>query len=131
MPRRRSENPTELELAILKVLWQTSPRVVEEVREALAAAGRELTYSTVVTMMNIMVKKKLLQRNKTGRALEYSPLVDEQGVHRRVLGDVLNRVFDGSASAVMLELLETADIDAAELNEIRKLIARKARELKQ
>ena len=75
MARPLSEHPTELELAILKILWQKSPQTVETVREALAGAGRDLTYSSVITMLNIMVRKKYLQRVKRGRAFEYEPLV--------------------------------------------------------
>ncbi len=130
MARSGSENPTELELAMLKVLWQESPRNVESVRQALAAAGRDLTYSSVITVLNIMVRKKYLKRAKRGRAFEYLPLVDEQGVHRRMLGDLVQRVFDGSAQAVFLELLATSDVDSDELDAIRRLINRKARELK-
>lgn len=125
MPRPASEHPTELELEILKVLWRKQSGTVEEVREALAAAGRELTHSSVITMMNIMVRKKYLARRKEGRAFVYRPLVEEQRVGRGLLADIVDRVFDGSASAVMLELLETADVDAAELAAIRKLIARR------
>ena len=129
MARPGSDYPTELELALLKVLWQKSPQTVETVREALLAGGRELTYSSVITMLNIMVRKKFLKRTKRGRAFEYAPLVEEQDVHRRMLGDLVNRVFDGSAKAVMLELLETSDVNANELNAIRRLINRKAREI--
>jgi len=129
MARSGSEHPTELELAMLKVLWQRAPQTVEAVRDALAAAGRDLTYSSVITVLNIMVRKKYVRRTKHGRAFEYSPVVEEQGVHRRMLEDLLNRVFDGSARAVVLELLETSDIDSDELDAIRKLVNRKAREL--
>ena len=128
MARPGSEHPTELELALLKVLWQAAPQTVESVRETLAASGRELTYSSVITMLNIMVRKKYLKRTKRGRAFEFTPLVEEQGIHRRMLDDLVNRVFDGSAQAVMLELLQTSDVNADELNAIRRLINRKARE---
>ncbi|HEV7225694.1 MAG TPA: BlaI/MecI/CopY family transcriptional regulator [Pirellulales bacterium] len=128
MARPNKPHPTDLELAILKVLWQKAPQTVEAVREALAAGGRGLTHSSVITMMNIMVRKKYLQRKKRGRAFEYDPLVDGQDVNRRLLGDMVNRVFDGSAAAVLLELLETSDVSQDELAEIRRLINRKAQE---
>ncbi|HKI17929.1 MAG TPA: BlaI/MecI/CopY family transcriptional regulator [Isosphaeraceae bacterium] len=127
MGRSSSQHPTELELAILKVLWQSAPRTVEGVREALAAADRDLTHSSVITVMNIMVRKRYLNRTKKGRAFEYEPLLRGRDVNRRFLHDLVNRVFDGSAKAVMLELLETSDVDADELAEIRRLIDRGAR----
>jgi predicted transcriptional regulator len=128
LSRSKTRRPTELELAILKILWQRSPLTVEPVREALAAAGRELAYSSVITVMNIMVKKRQLRRTKRGRAFEYEPLVEDQEVHRSLLGDLVDRVFDGSAAAVLLELLETSDVSPQELVEIRKLINRKVKE---
>lgn len=128
MARPTSEHPTELELAILKVLWHKGPQTVEAVREGLAGAGRELSHSSVITVMNIMVRKGYLQRVKRGRAFEFETLIEGQAVGRRMLGDLVNRVFDGSAGSVMLELLETSDIDQAELAQIRRLIDRKAKE---
>lgn len=88
----------------------------------LAAEGRELSHSSVITVMNIMVRKEYLERTKSGRAFEFSPLVAEEEVGRGMLSDLMTRVFDGSASTLMLRLLETSDLDAGELAEIRKLI---------
>ena len=131
MARPASEHPTELELSILKLLWQKAPRLVEEVREGLASAGRELTYSSVITIMNIMVRKKYLKRNKNGRAFEFTPLLEEDSVGRSMLQDLMTRVFDGSATSLMLQLLETGDVNSEELTAIRQLINRKAKELNQ
>ena len=128
MARPNSEHPTELELTILKVLWQKSPATVEGVRESLAKAGRPLAHSSVITVMNIMVRKKYLERVKRGRAFEYQPIVAGEDVNRGMLSDLVNRVFDGSATAVMLELLETSDVGAKDLAEIRRLINQKAKE---
>ena len=131
MARPASEHPTELELSILKLLWQKAPRLVEEVREGLASAGRELTYSSVITIMNIMVRKKYLKRNKNGRAFEFTPLLEEDSVGRSMLQDLMTRVFDGSATSLMLQLLETGDVNSEELAAIQQLINRKAKELNQ
>ncbi len=128
MARPPSEHPTELELAILKTLWHRSPKTVDEVREALADSQRELTHSSVITVMNIMVRKGYLERNKRGRAFEFSPLTEERTVGRGMLSDLVTRVFDGSAHSVMVELLETHDVDSNELKVIRKLINRIAKE---
>ena len=122
-----SKHPTELELEILKILWQQGPCTVEQVRESLSAVDRDLTHSSVITVMNIMVKKGYLERNKQGRAFQYEAHVSDTQINRGMLGDLMERVFDGSASALMLELLETADLDAEELKKIRAMINRKAR----
>lgn len=131
MARPASEYPTDLELSILKVLWQSAPRTVDEVREALAAGGRELTHSSVITIMNIMVRKKSLKRVKRGRAYEFTPLLDEGRVGRSMVQDLVSRVFDGSAHSLVLQLLETEDVDSQELLAIRQLINRRAKELNQ
>ena len=131
MARPASEHPTELELSILKVLWQEAPKIVDDVREALAAGGRELTHSTVITIMKIMVRKGYLQRAKKGRAFEFTPVLEENSVGQSMVQDLLSRVFDGSAHSLVLQLLETADVDSTELRAIRQLINRKAKELNQ
>lgn len=131
MPRPASEQPTELELEILKVLWQESPLPVRDVRERLAAdAQRDLTHSSVITMLNIMVRKGFLRRTKEGKAFLFAPKVAKENVSGGFVGDLLSRVFDGSPHALVLNLLETTDLDADELAEIRRLINRKAKEQK-
>jgi BlaI family penicillinase repressor len=132
MSRTGSEHPTELELMILKVLWKESPLAVREVRDRLATAplARDLTHSSVITILNIMVRKGFLQREKEGKAFLFSPLSAEREVSRGMLADLLGRLFDGSASAVVLDLLEVSDVDADEIREIRSLINRKAKEQK-
>jgi BlaI family transcriptional regulator, penicillinase repressor len=127
--RPGSDSPTELELEILKVLWGASPLPVRDVRRLLQEkAGRTLTHSSVITMLNIMVRKGFLRRHKEGKAFFFSPKVEKKEVSGGFVGDLLGRVFDGSAAAMVLNVIETADLDADELNELRKLINRKAKE---
>ena len=128
MARPKSEYPTELELQILKILWDRSPLPVRDVREALAAAGRDIAHTSVITTLNTMVTKRYLRRKKEGKAFLFSPLADRDEVTQRMLGDVVDRVFDGSAAAVMLSLLDRADLDASELKELRRAIERKMKE---
>lgn len=128
MARPTSEYPTELELQILKILWQRSPLPVREIRQALADGGRDLAHTSVITTLNIMVRKTYLKRAKDGIAYLFTPRVAQEDVSGRMLGDIVDRVFDGSASEVMLSLLKTSDIDADELKELRRLINRLAKE---
>ncbi len=108
MARPPLKHPTELELEILKVLWQRAPLAVREVRAALAASppARELAHTSVITMLNIMVRKKYLRRTRAGKAYLYAPQVGAEEVTGQMLGDLVDRAFQGSASAVMLSLLE-------------------------
>ncbi|HEX7375496.1 MAG TPA: BlaI/MecI/CopY family transcriptional regulator [Pirellulales bacterium] len=129
MVRKRSEQPTELELEILNVLWSEAPLLVRDVRARLEArSGRQLAHSSVITMLNIMYRKGFLRRQKQGKSFIFWPRDKKQNVAGRMIGDLVSRAFGGSASAMVLNLLETTDLDAEELAEIRKLVARKAKE---
>jgi len=127
MARRASKHPTELELEILKILWRDGPGSVRQVRDALAGL-RDLAYTSVMTIMTIMTDKGYLQRSKSRGVYVYRPCVTQRATTRDMLRDLMNRAFDGSAASVMLNLLETADIDAEELKQLRELINRKAEE---
>jgi len=129
MARSASKHPTELELEILKVVWQTEPTTVRQVRDTLANV-RDLAYTTVMTMMSIMADKGYLTRKKDGRSYVYEAVYREQKASRNMLQDIVDRVFGGSTTAVMQHLLETSEIDDDELKQIRSLINRKTRERK-
>jgi len=129
MARPESIRPTELELEILKILWVESPLAVRDVRTRLAdSAGRELTHSSVITMLNIMVRKRYLSRRKEGKAFLFSPRIAQENVSGNMLRDLVARLFNGSTSALALNLLESAELDSDELQELRKLIQRKSKE---
>ncbi|QDT45229.1 Penicillinase repressor [Gimesia alba] len=129
MARPGSEHPTKLELEILKILWEESPLPVREVRAKLESeANRPLAHSSVITTLNIMYDKGLLRRRKAGKSFLFSPKVEKDQIAGGIMGDLLSRLFDGSPSAMMLNLLETTDINSRELAELRKLITRKAKE---
>src|SRR5436190_12845677 len=128
MPRPSSEQPTELELQFLKILWEKSPLPVREIRDRLAATGRDIAHTSVITTLNTMVKKRFLTRKKEGKAFLFVPRITREQVSRSVLGDVVNRVFDGSASAVLTGLFEHSDIQPDELKELRKLINQRMKE---
>jgi len=124
--------PTELELLILKVLWRSDvadlPLAVRDIRSGLAESGRNLAHTSVITTLNIMVDKKFLRRTKRKNAFYFSPKLEQETVESRVIEDVLNRVFDGSAQSLMLALLDQSDVDSDDLIEIRKMINRKAKQ---
>ena len=128
MVRTAAEQPTELELQLLKLLWEKSPQPVREVRDSLAKSGRDIAHTSVITTLNTTVKKQLLTRQKEGKAFLFAPCVTREQVSRTVLGDMVNRVFDGSAKAVLLGIFEHNDIDRNELKELRKLIDQRMKE---
>ena len=129
MPRVESGYPTELELDILKVLWAEAPLAVREVRKRLERdAGRRLAHSSVITMLNIMHRKGYLRRKTDAKAFLFSPKLAKERVTGGMTRDLMSRAFDGSAKALVLNLLNTTDIDPRELAEIRTLVNRKAKE---
>lgn len=125
MARPASKYPTELELQILKVLWQQSPLLARDVQAALASDGRDLAKTSIITTLNTMVAKQYLTRSKQGNMYLFMPRITESEVGDRVIGDVVDRVFDGSTSAVLLKLFDVKDVDADELKELRRIIDRK------
>jgi predicted transcriptional regulator len=128
MTRPPSEFPTELELQFLKILWEKSPEPVREIRDALAKSGRDIAHTSVITTLNTMVKKRFLTRRKVGKSFLFAPRITREQVSQSMLGDVLNRVFDGSAKAVVMGLFEQSDMKPDELKELRKLVDQRMRE---
>ena len=126
MARAAAKLPTELELEILKVLWQLGSASVRQVRDALVPF-RELAYTSVMTMLTIMARKGYVKRKKEGRSYVYQAKYHEHKASSNMLRDVIDRLFGGSPAAVMQHLIETSDLDDAELKQIRQLINRKAR----
>ena len=82
MARPPSDQPTELELQFLKMLWECSPQPVREIRDALARDGRDIAHTSVITTLNTMVGKKFLKRKKQGKSYLFSPRVTREQVSR-------------------------------------------------
>lgn len=127
MARPVSRYPTELELEILKILWREGEGTVREVQEALIPF-RKLAYTSVMTIMDILFKKGYLRRKKVGKGFNYTPRVTEEKTTRGMLSDLVDRAFEGSARSVMLNLLESREMDSKELSELRSLLDRKIKE---
>jgi len=130
MARPASRYPTELELTILKVLWRDAPLLARDVQNALAEQGRDLAKTTVITTLNTMVDKRYLRRKKRGNSFLFSPRIDAATVSEQVLSDVVDRVFDGSTSAVLLKLFDVRSIASGELKELRRMIDQKLKDAK-
>jgi BlaI family penicillinase repressor len=127
MSRPPSRHPTELELQILKILWGQGPGTVREVQQRLLP-GRRLAYTSVMTVMKIMTDKQYLRRSKEGNMHVYEACVDFDSTVGGMMDDLVQRLFDGSAAAASLRLLETADLGDEELKALRALLRRKTGE---
>ncbi|MGO8733389.1 MAG: BlaI/MecI/CopY family transcriptional regulator [Terriglobia bacterium] len=116
--------PTGQELTIMKVLWQRGSATVREVYEELRKQ-RQLAYTTVLTMMGILEHKGYVKKTAGARAYIYSPKRPQMQVVGGLVNDFVSRVFDGSAKPLLVHLIESRDLSAEELDELRKLLREK------
>jgi BlaI family transcriptional regulator, penicillinase repressor len=112
--------PTETELEILNVLWLLGPSTVRQVYDALER--HDLAYTTVLSMLQIMYQKGLVNRDDSERAHVYKPALSKHQTQRQILGKLLHRVFEGSATELVMQALGSAKPASAE--EISKIRAR-------
>ena len=109
-----------LELQIMNVVWNRGKATVHDVKNALSR--RKPAYSTILTMMRKLEAKGYLKHEVDGRTYVYRPSISQQAVRQGVLGDLVERLFDGSTSLLLTSLVEQNRISENELCEIRKLI---------
>ena len=116
-------NPTEGELAILRVLWsRKAPMTVREVHAELSR-GKDTAYTTVLKMLTIMADKGLVKRDDSERSHTYLAVHAEPVVQASLLKDLMRRAFSGSAVKLVQRAIDTDSASAEELEAIGKLIA--------
>src|SRR5215467_9070837 len=118
-PMRGRRKPTDSELAILRVLWSRGPSTVREVADSM---GRDVGYTTVLKLLQIMAEKRLVRRDESARTHIYAAAYSEDQTQKQIVADLLRQVFDGSAAKLVLQALASAKTSPEELEEIRKLI---------
>ena len=121
MPRPGSSQPTEVELQILRVLWERGPSTVRQVHNALAA-DKVTNYSTTVKMLSVMLDKGLVKRDETVRPLVYRAAKNQETTQRNMLRHLIQRVYDGSAGSLVMQALSSQRATPDELAEIRRLL---------
>jgi predicted transcriptional regulator len=120
MQSRKSPTLTPLELEIMQVLWQAGPCTVAEVQPKLQA---ELAYTTVQTMLNVLLRKKKVKRVQEGRAYRYRPAVSCERASGSALSDLVTRMFGGSSEALLMAMVDTRQISAEELARVAQKLA--------
>ena len=121
MLKESLQKPTASELEILRVLWARGPSTVREVHEALSEK-KSLGYTTVLKLLQIMTAKGTVRRDEAQRAHVYEACQPATETKRQLVGDVLQRVFEGSASELMMHALEGRRTSKRELDELRRLL---------
>jgi predicted transcriptional regulator len=128
--------PTDAELEILSVIWDRGPSTVREVHEAISenraqqsdvrlqkqAAKGAVGYTTILKLMQIMTDKGLVRRDETERAHVYEARLPEEQTQRQLVGDLMNRVFAGSASKLVMHALSESNSSAEDLSKIREIL---------
>jgi BlaI family transcriptional regulator, penicillinase repressor len=115
------QKPTASELEILRVLWTRGPSTVREVHDSLKET-KTLGYTTVLKLLQIMTAKGIVRRNETERAHVYQAGVPAAQTKRQLAGDMLQRVFEGSASDLMMHALAGKRTSREEIEELRRLL---------
>ena len=127
MVRPRNRHPTPAELEVLKIIWQRGSGTVRQVMDVLNQRSPR-AYTSVMSLLNVMTDKGLLKRTLRGRAFVYSAGTRREETLSGMLRDLLRRAFNGSASALVAQLLEQTEVTPEELDEIRRTIAAYDRE---
>src|SRR5436305_10346521 len=118
---RSPQKPTASELEILHVLWTKGPSTVREVHDSLSEK-KALGYTTVLKLLQIMTTKGTVRRNETQRAHIYEACLPAEQTKRQLAGDMLQRVFEGSASQLMMHSLAGRRASREEVEELRRLL---------
>jgi len=119
--QRKTNQPlTPLELEIMQVLWETGPCTVAEVQPKLKA---QLAYTTVQTMLNVLLRKSKVKRVQEGRAFRYRPTVSRERANGSALHDMVKRMFGGSSEALLMAMVDARQIGAEELERVAQRLA--------
>jgi BlaI family transcriptional regulator, penicillinase repressor len=121
MAKNKKQNPTEKELAILKVLWSNGPYTVRQVNEQINKK-KQTGYTTTLKLMQIMTDKGLLVRDDSEFKHIYKPAVSAEKTEKQIVSDMLDNVFAGSAANLVMRALSAKHVTAEELKKIRQLL---------
>ena len=123
MPKRVvTPRPTDAELEILNVLWQRGASTVRDVQGQIVRSRPAMGYTTVLKLMQIMAEKELVRRDESQRAHVYEARLAQEQTQRQLIGDLLERAFDGSATKLVMQALSARKTSAKELSTIREML---------
>ena len=117
MPRKPSKTFTDRELEIMRVVWKLGEASARQIQEGLPG---DRHYNSVMTIIRVLERKGHLTHREEGRTHIYSVTVDPETSRTRVLKHLIKQVFAGSATSLVLSLVETGDLTASDLDTIRR-----------
>ena len=121
MPRPTSARPTEVEMQMLRILWDLGPSPVREIHKRLEAA-KGTNYSTTVKMLAVMRQKGLVRRDENAQPHVYRPALSRAKTGKRMLDDLIEKVYDGSTMSLVLQALSSGKATKDELDEVRRML---------
>jgi BlaI family transcriptional regulator, penicillinase repressor len=125
MARPRARELTERELEVMHVFWNRGEMTVASVRDALCDAGLDRAYTTVATLVRILTDKGFLVQTNQERPFSYRPVRSYEEVSRKLLGEMLERVFRGSRAQLLVRLMEQKALTAQERALLEEILAAK------
>ena len=121
MSQGKIVKPTEGELEILRVLWEKKKATVRDVHEAINIY-KESGYTTTLKLMQIMFEKGLVKRDDSGKTHIYEAIVSKEKTQKQLVDKMVNSLFGGSATQLVMSALGTTLPSDEDLNEIQKLL---------
>ena len=121
MPRPSSPQLTEVELQILRILWELGPSPVRDIHARLKAE-KGTNYSTTVKMLAVMLQKGLVKRDEDAQPHVYRPAITRKKAGKQMLNDLIEKVYEGSSLSLVLQALSSSKATKAELAEVRRLL---------
>lgn len=129
MPSKKTHRLGDLQLRIMKVLWERREATVAEVLDTLDDTDKTLAYTTIATMLRKMEARGLVSHRVDGRSFIYTPKVAEEDVSRSMADHLVDRLFEGNLLDAVSHLLTTREVSKDELKQLEKLIAERKRKL--
>jgi BlaI family transcriptional regulator, penicillinase repressor len=121
-------SPTDRELEALKVLWERGEATIREIADAMNAQAKnggeaEIAYTTVLSLLQVMEQKGLVDHRRDGKAYIYVPRVEQNSTFRRLAGSFLDKVFDGAVAEYLVHALDSKRVSDAELDQLEAMLA--------
>lgn len=127
MARPPAKELTERELEVMHQFWKLGEATVADVREALAAGGLDRAYTTVATLVKILVDKQFIEQTNDERPFRFRPVRSYEDVSGKLLGELVKRVFQGSREQLLLRLIEQRKLSEKERDLLRKMLKEEQR----
>lgn len=121
MPRHSSKQPTEVELEILRILWDAEKASSREVHQQLAKL-RDTNFSTTVKMLAVMVEKGMVSRDESSRPIQFRAAKSKEKTQSGILKNLIRKAYGGSASSLVMQALSSQKSSKQELQQIRELL---------